>query len=362
VVDGDYEHEIVDGQQRLRAIWDFCENKFPLAESSNDIPEMPNIGGKVYKELSSSEQDKIGLFSLSLVEIRDVTETEIRELFLRLQEGKALNPAEKRNAMEGNMRDFIAEEICEHNVFSRVNINSPRFEFHDWAAHVACLELNGGPADLKAVDLKKMYENEVELNTKRPAAKKIKRVLNCLKKVLEDSPPEMSIKLGFTDLYLLISDTIEEYDVKDRHNDFCGFYIAFEQERREVDDPADLLEDGGPWARDLYDYIEAFQREGAKRDNIETRRSVYRKRFMNNFPNIVPKDSQRLFNPDERLIIWRRAGMKCQSQACGKFVELDEMHADHIVSHSAGGKTTIENGQCLCADCNLAKSDGNLGV
>ncbi len=31
------------------------------------------------------------------------------------------------------------------------------------------------------------------------------------------------------------------------------------------------------------------------------------------------------------------------------------MHADHIISHSKGGKTTIENGQTLCAGCNLKK-------
>jgi 5-methylcytosine-specific restriction endonuclease McrA len=31
------------------------------------------------------------------------------------------------------------------------------------------------------------------------------------------------------------------------------------------------------------------------------------------------------------------------------------MHTDHITSHSKGGKITIENGQTLCAGCNLKK-------
>jgi len=41
---------------------------------------------------------------------------------------------------------------------------------------------------------------------------------------------------------------------------------------------------------------------------------------------------------------------------CG--AELDAgWHADHVVPHSKGGATTIENGQALCPSCNQSKSD-----
>ena len=32
-------------------------------------------------------------------------------------------------------------------------------------------------------------------------------------------------------------------------------------------------------------------------------------------------------------------------------------HADHIVPFSKGGKTILQNGQALCAQCNIGKSD-----
>ena len=42
---------------------------------------------------------------------------------------------------------------------------------------------------------------------------------------------------------------------------------------------------------------------------------------------------------------------------CGKHFELEEMQADHITPWSCGGKTTAENCQMLCSDCNRRKSN-----
>lgn len=42
---------------------------------------------------------------------------------------------------------------------------------------------------------------------------------------------------------------------------------------------------------------------------------------------------------------------------CGEHFEYEKMQADHITPWSKGGKTTPENCQMLCADCNRRKSD-----
>jgi 5-methylcytosine-specific restriction endonuclease McrA len=78
--------------------------------------------------------------------------------------------------------------------------------------------------------------------------------------------------------------------------------------------------------------------------------------MLDSFPDLVPKDPNRAFSESERIVIWRKAFMKCQG--CGIQVgTLSEMHADHIVPHSKGGITTIDNAQCLCSPCNLRKSN-----
>ncbi|MEZ0481638.1 HNH endonuclease family protein [Planococcus sp. SSTMD024] len=357
---GKYEHEVTDGQQRLRAIWEFYENKFPVGDYSTDLPEVGDLSGKYYKDLTGDEQDRLLSFTLSITEIDKATENEVRELFLRLQEGISLNPAEKRNAMVGKMRDFIAS-IAENKVFLKTNIENKRFEYDDWAAHVTCLELAGGPTNIKAIDLKKMYENNTSFESNGKTAKKVKKVLNYMVTVLNDKPPEINIKWGFVDLYLLVSVLIDDYDISSRHKDFHDFYVGFEKERREVSDPVDLIS-GHPSADqiDLFNYISAFQKEGANKKNIEVRHQVYKNRFLSSFDDLLPKDPKRRYNSDERLIIWRNADMRCENEKCNKVITIDEMHADHIVAHSKGGKTTIDNGQSLCVECNLKKSNNVL--
>lgn len=354
--DGDpYEHEIVDGQQRLRAIWEFLDNEFPLGEDAIDYEDLPDLAGLYYKDLDSDQQDIIGGFNLSITEIRNATEGEVRELFLRLQEGKTLNPAEKRNAMIGDMRDFVSE-ISKHSVFKKINKPNRRQLYDDWAAHVVAIEVNNGPTDLKAKDLRKMYRYNERFDSEGVKAKKIRRILNYMDKVLKSQPPEMNIKWGFVDLFLLVSYLIDNYDIKNKHDDIESFFVNFETERRKVKDPAELISGGqSHWGRDLYNYISAFQKEGAKKANIQKRHQVYLNRFLNQNADLVPKDEKRLFNQNERMIIWRRSGEQCQS--CKKTLTLEEMHADHVIPHRQGGLTTISNGQCLCPSCNLEKSD-----
>jgi len=351
---GRFEHEIADGQQRLRAIWDFVAGNYRLGEASSDIPDFGDLTGKSYADLPTDGTDRIGLYELTIAEVMDATEVEIRDLFLRLQEGVSLNPAERRNAMTGNMRDFIADLGENHRVFALTSIPPRRFAWHDLAAHIACLELAGGPTDVKAANLKKMYESEREINADGPVANRIRRHLNYMARIFAEKPPEMDIKWGFVDLYLAVSKLDPEFVLTSRESDFLTFYVSFEKERRAVTDAADLLAEGkGPWERDLFTYIEAFVREGATKVNIEKRHEVYVKRILRDIADLTPKDQKRGFSRDQKIVIWRRDKETCQM--CKTAVRFEEMHADHIVPHVKGGITTVDNAQTLCARCNAQK-------
>lgn len=349
-----YEHEVTDGQQRLRAIWEFQDDKYALGQLLEPLPKYGDLSGKSFSELPSDLQDEFETYRLTVMEISDASEIEIRDLFSRLQEGVPLNPAEKRNAMLGKMRDFIAD-LANHRVFLFTNLPGHRNGWDDLAAHIVRLELAGGPVNLKAEDLKKMYEAEQKFDIDGTTAKKVKRLLNYLERVLKDKPPEMDIKWGFVDLYLAISYFDSHYVIRDREIEFFNFYTAFEQERRgNLAEASSLLEPGrSEWERDLYKYIEAFVRDGGKRDSIQKRHNVYVQAIHTAIPNLIPKDSNRNFTPDQRLAIWRRDNETCVS--CNNQVAFDNMHADHKIPHSLGGVTTVDNGQTLCAPCNLKK-------
>ena len=290
--------------------------------------------------------------------IKEADELEIRDLFLRLQEGVTLNPAEKRNAMSGKMRDFIAE-TASHEVFQYVDMPSNirnRYGRDDWLAHVMRLEVEGSPTDIKATHLKQMYEKHKRFDREmQQKSKRFIRILERMATTLREKPAEMDIKWGFVDLYFLLSKLEEQYVIAGREDDILNFYVTFEQRRRSVTDTDELARSNDPLDKSLFTYIEAFTRSGAVKSNVSKRHEVYREWVHILLPDLLPKDEKRTFTRDERIIIWRRDYETCQD--CGEKVKFEEMHADHIIPHSKGGPTTLSNAQCLCEECNLKKSD-----
>jgi len=69
----------------------------------------------------------------------------------------------------------------------------------------------------------------------------------------------------------------------------------------------------------------------------------------------VAQNLERVFTQRQRTELLIRSGGKCQS--CGDAVNIDTFEADHIIPYSKGGETVVENGQCLCRNCNRTKSN-----
>ena len=65
------------------------------------------------------------------------------------------------------------------------------------------------------------------------------------------------------------------------------------------------------------------------------------------------KLSIRAFDRRTQLAAYERQGHKCG--ICGKEFDFSEMHGDHIIPWSRGGRTVEDNCQMLCRDCNLKK-------
>ena len=70
--------------------------------------------------------------------------------------------------------------------------------------------------------------------------------------------------------------------------------------------------------------------------------------------------SIRQFTANERLTMYERQDgicPMCNAEGKNRRWKIEEMHADHIVPWSKGGHTNLENGQMLCREHNLMKSD-----
>lgn len=97
--------EIVDGQQRSRAILAFYNNEFAVGKKS----EIEGAGGKKYDQLSEELQAQFLGYSLSIDLFISATPDHIRESFRRLNSYTVpLNPEEKRNAQfQGPFKWFV---------------------------------------------------------------------------------------------------------------------------------------------------------------------------------------------------------------------------------------------------------------
>jgi hypothetical protein len=97
--------EIVDGQQRSAAIFDFCNDRFKLPRSADD----EDARGKKYSELDADHQHKFLSYPIDVDLFVGATPSEVVEVFRRMNSYTApLNPEEQRHALwQGKFKWFI---------------------------------------------------------------------------------------------------------------------------------------------------------------------------------------------------------------------------------------------------------------
>ncbi len=88
---------VIDGQQRLSAIFEFMENKFPTMNATHaDEPHYKPIEpGKYYRDLSQENRDILNTYRLHFKILEDVDPTFLGVMFRRLQNQVRLTGAEK---------------------------------------------------------------------------------------------------------------------------------------------------------------------------------------------------------------------------------------------------------------------------
>lgn len=347
-------YEVVDGQQRLRAIWEFMEGKFSLGKNQEPINgvELKNVTYKGDKSniLPDDLRLSFDTYALDVIAMTDTDEEEVREMFLRLQNGTSLKAQEKRNAMTGNIRDFV-KKLASHTFFEHCNFDNVRYTYDLIAAQMIKIELEGGPCNVKNADLNKMYKENRDFNTNGDKAKKVKRVLDFLLKVFPEKTPELE-RYSTLSLYLLVSHLMEKYAYSELEKSINDWFINFESYRREqkkldVDncDP------------EILSYHDRISHSTDSEDSIRWRNEYVLRKYLEYNTKIELKDNNRMFTREQRLAIYRKNRGICQLKIkCdGNKCEWDNWEADHIIPWSKGGKTIVDNGQVSCPACNSSK-------
>ena len=274
-----FQFEVVDGQQRLRAIWSYIDDDYSLPASSEKVGRQA-IAGKKFHDLPKKLQDTILNFPLIVAYIQNAKEPELSRLFSRMQMGVRLNPPELRNAVQSGMRHAIDSTARLHPFFLHSRIPSARYKHQDYLAHAVSLSLHKGTRDLKAQQLMEDYENIGDDSVYAPIIDKANEILNFLETVNEKCGKRIRQKWMFVDLFFLLFECkkgLNSINAKD----FTDAYLSFDNRRLDHNSEPESLIAGKSTAadKDLYDYILAFKISGGEKRNVLQRQGVLKRHF-----------------------------------------------------------------------------------
>ena len=285
--------DLIDGKQRLTAIWRFMSDDLRLPRKADKFPDLGDLSGKRWSDLPPRAQDQFQFANVTVSKIEDAGANEVRALFLRLQKGEPLNSAENRNAMAGPVRDFVANTMAAHSLWARTGLSPRRYGIHAHAAILLALVRQGGSTSLKGVDLEDLYLDG-DFDPERTEAQKTIALLDTLSGVASFGQGVIRTRWGLVDLAISLMRLDED---EHRAAEIMDFYRSFESLRRETattlsDLQTELVEKSLDEANtddsvelpqiepDLLAYHLAFTREGATKENVETRSDIMYRRLL----------------------------------------------------------------------------------
>jgi hypothetical protein len=385
--------EVIDGQQRIITAQLFLDDKLTLPKSLADVnPELP---GARYSQLPVEIRrfvDRDLAYDADIVKgIDDPWNPEHQkiatEIFWRLQQGESLNYMEIGHARLSSLsRNFVVkygdditfdydnyvpvdENPDKHPFFDVIDRKNDRMQHLALLTRLLILEENGGAADIRDVMVSDYIERHQTSDgignldfEKTPQAQRVLRIMNSFYEIFKDDPmlqngegglKELRVEYFIISVFLLLRHLLAYYVFDSAEQElFRDFTLDFYQRwRARREDDTDILA-----------FSDNRQQSAAE---IEVRQRILRQLFFEYAAEVghemLTKDERRVFSEAERIYIYRRDNGMCQM--CldeGKpepecLVPWSEYEADHVIPHSKGGQTVVENAQVLCRHHNASK-------
>ncbi|RYZ71359.1 MAG: DUF262 domain-containing protein [Proteobacteria bacterium] len=147
-------YAIVDGKQRLEAIWDFIDGGFALASDCVYFHDSKvKLANLTYSEIANLHPDIKNDFDSYLLDVVVIGTEDIEmidEMFSRLNEAVTLNAPEKRNAFKGPLPGAIRKLVEEHSFFTRkLPFNNRRYKHYDLCTKFLLSEAQNNVIDTK---------------------------------------------------------------------------------------------------------------------------------------------------------------------------------------------------------------------
>jgi hypothetical protein len=344
-------YDVVDGQQRLKAILGFMNDEFPLSKDSR-----PGLSNKKYSDLDVEDRIQFDMFTVDICFLQSgYDEDDINDMFLRLQFGTPLNAAEKRRALGGvSSMPRVVKSLAQHKIFEYcIHGGNNRYAYEDAVAKALHILLagNGDYVGISPKAIEKTYRINPELKETDNECARLKSAYHAIQASFKKIGIQPGLKKWSTiTLPLVVDQLLGGYSFRKQTDKIAKVFLDLETARIENCEKAE--EDQDPSLSELTDAARADSPA-----SLRSRHEIVMRRFLTAIPDLVLKDSKREFSHEQRLAIFYRASppFTCQSEGCDKKITQSDFEADHILAFTDGGPTSVENGQALCMPCNRAK-------
>lgn len=234
IVNDELDHEeVLDGQQRLRTILEFVDDKFTIDGMIEPIDRaITSLNGLYYTNLPDAVKSRFRRFTITTVRLRDYEPEEPGELFFRLNQLTALTAAEQRNALVGEPRNQVrklATKLDEHFNGKSLGFSNSRMNVDDVLSRLALsIEIKTLFEKITASRLETRYRKGLPFS--KETISLIEQSIHCLATAYDDSWLWKQNKATLFSWLYFISDN-EWARSKANHKVFATFFNGFEASR-----------------------------------------------------------------------------------------------------------------------------------
>lgn len=184
--DGAY--DFIDGKQRSMAINEFLEDKFELVDipsvSFDGFDDEVDLNGLKFSELPQTVKDAILDFSLTIYAMEDMTEDDVADVFMRLNNGKSLSQIEKTRVYAPSM-DTI-KELTHEDIFEEAFTEKQRTKYYDEDVVIKLFKLFDDDVKDWSLDSKDVRDFLKDFEATNEEVNKVKDALSTLREIHEN--------------------------------------------------------------------------------------------------------------------------------------------------------------------------------
>ena len=348
----------LDGNNRTRTIDEYLNGKVSIAHGEYNLPDATVIisenNDRFINHPKALKDHITNNIKISICEYVKATRSDLSELFTNINNGIPLNAQELRNAILVPYAEEIRNLAKQYAgafkfIFKKGN---GRRVIDEQLVNLSVYYTYGANHGISKKDKDNAYgDNSTVWNNWKNAKKVIEDTLELVESYADAGFKDVSTLMN---LFIAVSHVNKEKRKIIDKQKFFKWFMATENAR--VGDTKKLV-DTKTESRD-YEGCNT----STSNDYLVARCDYIVKDLQMVSSDIVTAvDPERLFSRSQRYEMWFKQEGKCPRT--GKIIPEDEINnhelwaADHVIPYSKGGPTTVDNGELVCKEYNLAKGN-----